>query len=49
MYINKVHIENFRNFKSIDIELNKYTTIIGENDAGKSNFIDSIYFYDYKD
>lgn len=42
MYINKVHIENFRNFKSIDIELNKYTTIIGENDAGKSNLIDAL-------
>lgn len=42
MYIKKVHIENFRNFRDIDIELNKYTTIIGENDAGKSNFIDAL-------
>lgn len=42
MYIKKVHIENFRNFKNINIPLNKYTTIIGENDIGKSNLFDAL-------
>ncbi len=42
MYIKKVHIENFRNFNSIDIPLKKYTTIIEENDIGKSNLLDAI-------
>lgn len=42
MYIKKVHIENFRNFRNIDIPLKPYTTIIGENDIGKTNFFDAI-------
>ena len=42
MYIKTVHIENFRNFKNIDIPLKPYTTIIGENDIGKTNFFDAI-------
>jgi len=42
MYIKNVHIENFRNFKNIDIPLKPYTTIIGENDIGKTNFFDAI-------
>lgn len=39
MYIKNVHIENFRNFRIIDIPLKAYTTIIGENDIGKTNFL----------
>ena len=42
MYIKNIHIENFRNFHCIDIPLKKLTIIIGENDAGKSNFLDAI-------
>ena len=42
MYIKKVHIENFRNFRKIDIPLKQYSTIVGENDVGKSNFLDAI-------
>lgn len=42
MYIKNVHIENFRNFRIIDIPLKTYTTIIGENDIGKTNFFDAI-------
>ena len=30
MYIKNVHIENFRNFRNIDIPLTRHTTIIGE-------------------
>lgn len=42
MYIQKIHIENFRNFKYIDIPLNQFTIVVGENDAGKSNLLDAI-------
>ena len=42
MYIKNIHIENFRNFKYIDIPLNQFTIIIGENDAGKTNLLDAI-------
>ena len=42
MYINKIHIENFRNFKCIDIPLNQFTIVVGENDAGKTNLLDAI-------
>lgn len=42
MYIKNVYIKNFRNFKEINIPLNPYTTIIGDNDVGKTNFFDAI-------
>lgn len=42
MYIKTVHIKNFRNFRNIDIPLKPYTTVIGENDIGKTNFFDAI-------
>ena len=42
MYIKNIHIENFRNFQYIDIPLNQFTIIIGENDTGKSNLLDAI-------
>ncbi len=42
MYIKNIHIENFRNFHCIDIPLKKLTIVIGENDAGKTNFLDAV-------
>lgn len=42
MYIKKVHVENFRNFTNVDVPLKQYSTIVGENDVGKSNFLDAI-------
>lgn len=42
MYISKIHIENFRNFRIIDIPLKAFSIIIGENDSGKSNLLDAI-------
>ena len=42
MYISNVRIENYRNFKGIDIPLKPYTTVIGENDSGKSNFFEAL-------
>ena len=40
MYISKIKIENFRNFRSNEIEFNDgINVIIGHNNAGKSNLI----------
>lgn len=42
MYIANVHIENFRNFSTIDMPLKPFTIIVGKNDTGKSNFVDAL-------
>ena len=39
MPINSVHVENFRSFSEIDVELSRFNIVIGSNAAGKSNFI----------
>ena len=35
-------IRNFRNFENFDVDLNKSTVIVGENMAGKSNFLHAL-------
>ncbi|KYD27594.1 ATP-dependent nuclease [Parageobacillus toebii] len=44
MYISKISIKNYRNFgnKPFKMKLNKFTAIIGENNVGKTNLLDSI-------
>lgn len=42
MYISYVRIENYRNFQKIEVPLSKLSIIIGENDCGKSNFINAL-------
>jgi len=43
MYISKIKIENFRNFRSNEIEFNDgINVIIGHNNAGKSNLIKAL-------
>jgi predicted ATPase len=39
MAINRIHIENFKSFSEIDIDLTRFNVVIGSNAAGKSNFI----------
>ncbi len=39
MYIKKLQIENFRNFKKLDVELHGNIVVIGENQVGKSNLL----------
>ncbi len=39
MYISRVQIKNFANFSELDVETDKSIVIVGENKAGKSNFI----------
>jgi energy-coupling factor transporter ATP-binding protein EcfA2 len=39
MKIRTIHVENFKSFSEIDIELSQFNVVIGSNAAGKSNFI----------
>ena len=39
MPIKRIHIENFKSFSVIDVELSRLNVVIGSNAAGKSNFI----------
>ncbi|APZ50152.1 ATP-dependent endonuclease [Jeotgalibaca sp. PTS2502] len=41
-FISKVTIKNFRNFKSVSVDLSRQHLLIGENNVGKSNFIKAI-------
>ena len=38
-YICRVHIENFRNFHTVDFRLDEKQVLIGENSIGKSNLL----------
>ena len=42
MFVSKLEIENYRNFKEFSIDLKPLTQIIGENNIGKSNLLDSL-------
>lgn len=42
MYISYMSIKNYRNFESFEIDLNPFSIIIGENDAGKSNLLEAM-------
>lgn len=39
LYISRVKIKNFRNFKDVDVNLGHKEVIIGENNVGKTNFL----------
>jgi len=39
MPIQQIHVENFKSFLKLDIELSRFNVVIGSNAAGKSNFI----------
>ena len=44
MFINKIKLENFRNYEKQEIELNKDINIIyGNNAQGKTNIIEAIF------
>lgn len=42
LYISRVEIKNFRNFKNVDVRLGHKQVIIGENNIGKTNFIKAL-------
>lgn len=39
LYISRVKMKNFRNFKDVDVSLGHKEVIIGENNVGKTNFL----------
>ena len=44
MYLEKLMLQNFRNYSSLNINLNKHVNIIyGNNAQGKTNLLESIY------
>jgi len=42
MYISQIKIKNYRGFRDFSTNLKKMTVVIGENDAGKTNFFSAI-------
>ncbi|MBK8955460.1 MAG: DNA replication and repair protein RecF [Saprospiraceae bacterium] len=45
MFINSLHLYNFKNFEDLNLSLGPgFHFITGQNGTGKSNFLDSIYF-----
>lgn len=44
MYISKLHIENWKNFKTADVQLGYRVFLVGPNASGKSNFLDVLRF-----
>lgn len=44
MLISRIILKNWRNFRSIDVDLNERTFVVGPNASGKSNFLDVFKF-----
>lgn len=42
MRITRLHIENFRSIRNLDIELGETTVLIGPNNAGKTAILDAV-------
>lgn len=45
MLCEKLYVKNFKTFREIDIDLQKFNVIIGSNAAGKSNFVEIFRFF----
>jgi predicted ATPase len=44
VFISRIKLKNWRNFKSVDVPLGYRTFLVGPNASGKSNFLDAIRF-----
>jgi putative ATP-dependent endonuclease of OLD family len=42
MLLRNVDIENFRGFEKVSVDLDRMTVLIGENNSGKTSFIDAL-------
>mgnify|MGYP000028848539 FL=1 len=42
LYISRVVIKNYKNFKDLDVNLQHKSVIVGENNVGKTNFIKAL-------
>lgn len=48
MRLTSVYLENFRNYKRMEVDTdNDLVLVVGDNASGKTNFIESIYFLAY--
>lgn len=43
MKISKLHVENFRSIKALDLEFSQINALVGPNNTGKSNILTAIY------
>ncbi|MBP2605546.1 AAA family ATPase [Acinetobacter calcoaceticus] len=43
--LDSIYIKNYKSIKEIDVEVGKFNVLIGENGAGKSNFLESLASY----
>ena len=44
MQIKRIKVANFRSFDALDVELSRFTVIVGGNASGKSNFVEILRF-----
>ena len=44
MYISRIALKNWRNFRNVDVKLSDRVFIVGPNASGKSNFLDALRF-----
>lgn len=44
MFITRLRLHNFRNFRDIEVQLQRRVFIVGANATGKSNFLDALRF-----
>ena len=42
MYLSRIKVENFRNFKNLDVELAGNIVVVGENRVGKTNLLHAL-------
>ncbi|MDN5100211.1 AAA family ATPase [Aliarcobacter butzleri] len=45
MYISKIEVENYKGLKDISVPLSQFSCIIGENNAGKSTFMQALLLF----
>ena len=44
MRFTRLHLENWRNFRELDVPLGERVFLVGPNAAGKSNLLDALRF-----
>ena len=44
MIISHIFLKNWRNFRTVEVDLAERTFLVGPNAAGKSNFLDALRF-----
>ncbi len=40
--IDKIHIQNFKCLRDVEVELGPFNVLIGPNDSGKTSFLEAI-------